>query len=189
MKILFVLYVICKLILVFLSWQSLLLLEKILGFTFLGVCLWNVKQSGINVKKVVAMFLVMLLMFVPNTWQLQKFLILENAYQNKAEEIIMQIQGNEDSYFERYELNLINRFVFNNFCKSVRVFQHDGHYVVSFVKQRTFFNEYSFVYISDEEALDLIYRPSKYMDISTDENALDAFEWIKEDSWALIKWY
>ncbi len=49
-------------------------------------------------------------------------------------------------------------------------------------------NEYSFVYISDEETLDLIYHLSKYMDISTDENALDAFEWLEEDSWALIKW-
>ena len=186
---LFILYVICKLILVFLSWKSLFLLEKFLGIVFLCMCVWNIKQSVINVNKVAAIFLVVMLLFVPNTWGLHKFLILENAYQNKAEEIIMQIQGNEDSYFERYELNFIDRFVYNNFCKSVMVLQHDGHYVVSFVKQKTFFNKYSFVYISDENALDLIYHPSKYMAISTDANALDSFEWIKGKSWAHVNWY
>ncbi len=189
MKILFILYIVCKLSLIFLSWRSLFLLEKLLGIIFLCVCLWHVIAKKINVKKGLAALLVLALLFVPNNLQMQKFLILKDVYQNKAEEIIADMQGDEYGFSEQYKLNLIDRFVLNNFDDSVKVEQNDGHYVVSFQKDITFFSLYSFSYISDEDALDLIYHPSKYQKGLADREP-DLFEWLDDEHhWALIKWY
>ena len=132
----------------------------------------------------------MILLLIPNAaLQEQKFEILQEKYEMKAMEIIENIRDTEGGFYQTYQLDMLDRLVFNDLEKSVTVYRYEDEYVVSFVKSITFFNQYAYVYLSEPEAISLATTPSKYDSQLSDSNAYDNIEWIEPGKWALIKWY
>ncbi len=194
MDIVFVLCILCKILIFFLCWRTIGYLGYLLAIIYLLYAVVKTIRLGIyshiNFGILIKACIIMILLLIPNAaLQEQKFEILQEKYEMKAMEIIENIRDTEGGFYQTYQLDMLDRLVFNDLEKSVTVYRYEDEYVVSFVKSITFFNQYAYVYLSEPEAISLATTPSKYDSQLSDSNAYDNIEWIEPGKWALIKWY
>ena len=194
MDIVFVLCILCKILIFFLCWRTIGYLGYLLAIIYLLYAVVKTIRLGIyshiNFGILTKACIIMILLLIPNAaLQEQKFEILQEKYEMKAMEIIENIRDTEGGFYQTYQLDMLDRLVFNDLEKSVTVYRYEDEYVVSFVKSITFFNQYAYVYLSEPEAISLATTPSKYDSQLSDSNAYDNIEWIEPGKWALIKWY
>lgn len=194
MDIVFVLCILCKILIFFLCWRTIGYLGYLLAMIYLLYAAVKTirlcRHSHINFGILIKACIIIILLLIPNAaLQERKFEILQEKYEMKAMEIIENIRDTEDGFYQTYQLDMLDRLVFNDLEKNVTVYRHEDEYVVSFVKSITFFNQYAYVYFSEPEAISLATTPSKYDSQLSDSNAYDNIEWIEPGKWALIKWY
>ncbi len=194
MDIVFALCILCKILIFFLCWRTIGYLGYLLAIIYLLYAVVKTIRLGIyshiNFGILTKACIIMILLLIPNAaLQEQKFEILQEKYEMKAMEIIENIRDTEGGFYQTYQLDMLDRLVFNDLEKNVTVYRYEDEYVVSFVKSITFFNQYAYVYLSEPEAISLATTPSKYDSQLSDSNAYDNIEWIEPGKWALIKWY
>ena len=194
MDIVFVLCILCKILIFFLCWRTIGYLGYLLAIIYLLYAVVKTIRLGIyshiNFGILTKACIIMILLLIPNAaLQEQKFEILQEKYEMKAMEIIENIRDTEGGFYQTYQLDMLDRLVFNDLEKNVTVYRYEDEYVVSFVKSITFFNQYAYVYLSSPDAIPLITTPSKYDSQLGDSDAYDYIEWIEPGKWALIKWY
>ena len=199
MDIVFVLCILCKILIFFLCWRTIGYLGYLLAIIYLLYAVVKTIRLGIyshiNFGILTKACIIMILLLIPNAaLQEQKFEILQEKYEMKAMEIIDNIRDTEGGFYQTYQLDMLDRLVFNDLEKNVTVYRHEDEYVVSFVKSITFFNQYAYVYLSSPDAIPLITTPSKYdsqlySSQLSDAEHYDYIEWIEPGKWALIKWY
>ncbi len=194
MDIVFALCILCKILIFFLCWRTIGYLGYLLAIIYLLYAVVKTIRLGIyshiNFGILTKACIIMILLLIPNAaLQEQKFEILQEKYEMKAMEIIENIRDTEGGFYQTYQLDMLDRLVFNDLEKNVTVYRYEDEYVVSFVKSITFFNQYAYVYLSSPDAISLATTPSKYDSQLGDSGAYDYIEWIEPGKWALIKWY
>ena len=148
------------------------------------------KKIRLTLKKCVLIICLLSVVTIPTqTMTIGKFYLFKPLYQQSAELIVENIDGQSSAYNYKSQVSIPKRFLLNNCEKNVECRISDEYYAISFTKHRNFFQLFSYVYFSEPEAIELVTTPGRYWVGHDNANAYDTIIWLEQDKWALVKYY